>query len=283
MNKKSNQPLLAGVIGHPIAHSLSPKVHSYWLKKHRISGAYVPLEIKPENLGKTIKQLGDRGFRGVNITVPYKEAVFSMIDRIDDTARKIGAVNTIIINEDDLTVGLNTDAFGFLQNILYKLPNWKASSGPAVVLGAGGASRSVCNALVDEGCPEIRLVNRTIAKAEMIQKQYGSTVKVYSWKEKDNILEGANFLVNTTVLGMVRMKGLDICLDRLPNKSLVCDLVYAPLKTELLTMASARGNPIIDGLGMLLHQACPGFKAWFGVMPAVTDELYQHLKNSVQV
>ena len=213
------------------------------------------------------------GFRGVNVTVPHKEAALAAVDEADALARRIGAVNTIVVGADGKLTGTNTDGFGFLENLKAGAPEWNVAGGPAVVLGAGGAARAVAVALIDAGAPEIVLVNRTRARAEKIAADLGGPLVVWDWDDRAAALAGVNLLVNTTTLGMTGKAALDISLDALPTGALVNDIVYAPLQTELLAAASARGNPVVDGLGMLLHQARPGFEAWFGVAPEVTPDL----------
>ena len=265
----SGKAKLAGVIGWPVSHSRSPRLHGYWLEKHGIDGAYVPLAVPPERLEDAIRALPALGFRGANVTVPHKEAAARIVDRIDPVAKRIGAVNTIVVGEDGLLEGRNTDAYGLITNLRQGAPGWRPESGPALVLGAGGAARAVVAALVAAGVPEVRLHNRTAAKAEALARDIGGPVRVVG----EPALSGAALLVNTTTLGMAGQPPLDLDLAGLPRGAVVTDIVYTPLITPLLAAARARGNPIVDGLGMLLHQAVPGFEAWFGVRPEVTNEL----------
>ncbi len=264
---------LAGVMGWPVAHSLSPRLHGHWLKRYGIDGAYVPLAVRPGDLEKCLRSLGPMGFRGVNITVPHKQMALEICDQTDEEAGRIGAVNTISVGDDGRLVGSNTDGFGFLENIKSQNPAWRADRGPAVVLGAGGAARGVCTALMGAGAPEIKLVNRTLARAQALAGDLGGTISAHGWEERGDCLEGAALLVNTTSLGMQGEAELDLDLAGLPSEALVTDIVYAPLETSLLAGAKMRGNPAIDGLGMLLHQARPGFAAWFGAEPQVDGEL----------
>lgn len=268
----SGKARLAGVMGWPVEHSLSPRVHGYWLEHHRIDGAYVPLTVAPEDLETALSALPALGFRGVNLTVPHKERALGLCPEVDDLARRIGAVNTVVVRDGKL-VGSNSDAFGFLENLKAGAPDWRADAAPAVVLGAGGAARAVVTALVDAGAPEVRIVNRTRARAESLAASLDGALSVHAWDRRHATLSGAGLLVNTTTLGMVGQPPLDLDLDGLPPDSLVTDLVYAPLVTPLLEAAGARGNPVVDGLGMLLHQARLGFEAWFGVRPEVTAAL----------
>ena len=271
----SDSEIKAGVMAWPASHSLSPHLHRYWLKIFNINGTYDPIEVAPEHFANVLRSLPEKGFSGVNITLPHKVAALKVVDTADHIARRIGAVNTIIIKTDGSLEGTNTDAFGFLENISNIQPNWDARSGPAVVLGAGGAARAICVALLDAGVPEIRLLNRTRLKADVIGNELGGAISTIDWEKRSEALSDAAFLVNTTSLGMKGMAPLDIELSSLPKSASVCDIVYTPIETGLLAAARARGNIAIDGLGMLLHQARPGFEAWFGKQPDVTDELRQ--------
>jgi shikimate dehydrogenase len=269
----SGRAKLAGVMGWPVAHSLSPRLHGYWLERYGVDGAYVPLNVRPEDLADAVRALPKLGFAGVNVTVPHKEAVVALVDELDSAARRIGAVNTIVVGAGGKLEGRNTDAFGFIENLRHGAPGWNAKSGPAVVLGSGGAARAVCAALVDAGVPELRLVNRTRERAERLAQAIGGPVKVTPWPDRARALDGAGLLVNTTTLGMEGAGALEIDLARLPPAAVVTDIVYVPLETPLLKAAAARGHMVVDGLGMLLHQARPGFAEWFGPMPEVTAEL----------
>jgi shikimate dehydrogenase len=269
----SGQAKLAGVLGWPVSHSRSPRLHGFWLRQYRIDGAYVPLAVRPESFVEAVRALPLLGFRGANVTVPHKEAALAAMDRVEDLARRIGAVNTIVIDADGRLEGRNTDGFGFLESLRAQQPGWQAAAGPAVLLGAGGAARAVAVALIDAGAPEIRLVNRTVSRAERLARDVGGPVRVFAWDDLAAALAGAALLVNTTTLGMAGQPPLELDLDPLPPEAVVNDIVYAPLETALLARARARGNPVVDGLGMLLHQARPGFAAWYGVEPEVTPDL----------
>ncbi len=264
---------VAAVIGWPIGHSLSPRLHGFWLQHYGIDGAYIPLAVEPENFERVFRALPGLGFAGVNVTIPHKEAALACCDEADDVARRIGAANTITVREDGSLLAQNSDVFGFAENLRTSLPEWEATRGPAVVVGAGGAARAVYVALMDMGCPEIRLVNRSPQRAETLTHDLGGPFRVLPWTERAAALEDAALLVNTTALGMSGQVALDLDLDRLPFDAVVTDIVYTPLETPLLTAAKAHGNRIVDGLGMLLHQGRPGFANWFGAEPEVTDEL----------
>lgn len=260
---------LAGVIGAPIAHSKSPQLHGHWLKKHEISGHYVPLHVEPNDLEKVVRTLPDMGFIGVNLTIPHKEAILKIADIVTDEAVLIGAANTLTFREDGKIHADNTDGYGFIENLRAGAPDWDATSGPAVVLGAGGAARAVIVSLLDAGVPEIRLTNRTRGRADHLAYDFGSRVHVFDWPSAKNLLDDAALLVNTTSLGMVGKPELQVPLDGLHLGTFVTDLIYAPLKTDLLRVAEERNCTTVDGLGMLLHQAVPAFERWFGVRPIV--------------
>ena len=264
---------LAGVMGWPVAHSRSPALHGHWLAAHGIDGAYVPMAVKPENLRRALQTLPLLGFAGCNLTIPHKEEAMRIVDEYDPAAKRAGSINTIILRADGRILGSSTDGYGFLAALRAALPAFSAAAGPAAVLGAGGAARAIVAALLDDGAPEIRLVNRTPERAAKLAKTLGGAIRGIAWEARTEALAGASLLVNATSLGMEGQPPLDLPLDRLPRDAVVNDIVYVPLETDLLARARARGNPAVDGLGMLLHQARPGFEAWFGVMPAVTPEL----------
>jgi shikimate dehydrogenase len=268
----SGKAKLAGILGYPVSHSKSPRLHNHWIAHYGLDGVYVPLPVAPEHLAETVKALRHVNFAGGNVTVPHKEAVLALVDELDPLAARIGAVNTLVIGADGRLTGRNTDAIGFLLN-LQEIPGFSARSGPAVILGAGGAARAACAALLQEDVPEIRLVNRSLDRARSLAANLGGPIVPIEWSGREEALEGAALLVNSTSLGMTGQPPLDLSLDRLPESALVNDLVYAPLETDLLAAARSRGNPTADGIGMLLHQARPGFKAWFGVMPDITPEI----------
>ncbi len=273
----SGKAKVAGVMGWPVGHTLSPRLHGYWLETYGIDGAYVPFAVAADALARAMAALPALGLAGVNLTVPHKEAAIALVDSCDDAARRIGAINTVVVESDGGLHGFNTDGYGFIESVRQGAPTWKATAGPAVVIGAGGAARAICVALQDAGVPEIRVINRTKRRAAKLVADFGRPLQAVSWEERSAALDGAAFLVNTTALGMTGQPGLEIMLDALPTTAVVTDIVYSPLMTGLLTAASARGNPIVDGLGMLLHQGRPGFAAWFGRDPDVTPELRAHV------
>ncbi|CUH51465.1 shikimate dehydrogenase [Shimia marina] len=266
---------LAGVIGHPIAHSKSPLLHGHWLKTYGIPGHYVPLEVEADALGDVLKMMPKMGFVGCNVTIPHKEHVVQYVDQITDRATLIGAVNTLIFRPDGGILGDNTDGYGFIENLRQGAPEWDAAAGPAVVLGAGGAARAVVASLLDAGAPEILLTNRTRIRADNLREDFGARVKVVEWVQAGNILEEGATLVNTTSLGMAGKSKLRVPMDGLRKETVVTDLVYTPLITSLLKTAQEAGCVTVDGLGMLLHQAVPGFERWFGRRPVVDDATRQ--------
>ena len=262
---------LAGVIGDPIGHSRSPRVHGHWLRRHGIDGHYVPLHVAPDRLADTLSLLPTLGFAGLNVTLPHKEAVFARADVVTDRARAVGAANTLTFRDGQILAD-NTDGYGFIANIHQAAPRW-TSDGPALILGAGGAARGVVAALLAAGVPSVTLVNRTQARADGLADEFGSRVRVRPWSQVTEAVADHDLLVNTTSLGMTGQPSLDLDLSGLTSRSIVCDIVYTPLETPLLTAARGQGATVVDGLGMLLHQAVPGFGTWFGVMPAVDDDL----------
>lgn len=268
--------LKAGVMGWPVAHSRSPRLHGYWLKQYGIDGTYVHLPVAPEDLPAALGKLSADGFAGVNLTVPHKEAALALVDEISPQAARIGAINTIFVRGGRLH-GTNTDAYGFIAALRAGAPDYDPRKHPAVIIGAGGAARAVCTALQDAGCPDVRLVNRTRERAEKLARDLGAPVTVAAWENRNQIIESAGVLVNCTTMGMSGQPALDLDLARLPSAAVVNDIVYTPLETPLLAAARARGNPVVDGLGMLLYQAQAGFEGWFGVKPAVTPELRAHV------
>lgn len=283
----------AAVIGYPVKHSLSPAIHNYWIKKYGIDGEYGLLETKPENLEGTLRGLKAYDYAGCNLTVPHKVEAFKYMDRITDAAKIIGAVNTVKVEDSGSLTGTNTDYIGFKDNITEYLskhhPEHKMEK--AVIIGAGGAARAVVAAVVAMNIKQIVVVNRTRDKAKILKnelssfsmdgKDYSADIIIGNWKDRNELLENADLLVNTTILGMEGQNPLDIDLDYLPDYALVNDIVYRPLQTELLRKAEVRGNKVLDGLGMLLYQAVGGFELWFGVKPEVTDDLRKLVEGNL--
>jgi len=264
---------LAGVIGHPIAHSKSPRLHGHWLRRYGVPGHYIPMDVAPENLAEVVRALPKAGFVGVNVTIPHKEAILDIADLVTDRATLIKAANTLIFRKDGKIHADNTDGYGFIENIRQRAPDWDPKAGPAAVIGAGGAARAVVAALLDVGVPEIMISNRTRIRAEQLQTDFGKRITVVEWVQAGNMLEDAKTVVNTSSLGMVGQPELRVPLDGLNRDALVTDLVYNPLQTRLLREATEMGCTTVDGLGMLLHQAVPGFERWFGTRPEVDDDL----------
>jgi len=277
----SGKAKLAGVVGWPVGHSLSPRLHGFWLAEHGIDGAYVPLPVRPEDCRAALKMLPKLGFAGINVTVPHKQAAAETMDSLDAAAERTGAVNTVVVESDGRLAGSNTDGFGFLENLKAGVKGWQPTAGTAVVVGAGGAARAIVAALLDAGSPALRLVNRTPAKAEALAADIGGAIDVVAWADRDAALADAALLVNATSLGMRGSAPLQLDLAALPKAAVVTDIVYAPLETPLLKAAAARGHRTVDGLGMLLHQARPGFRRWFGVEPKVTPALRDFVLKDV--
>ena len=278
--------LRAGVIGWPVSHSLSPCLHSYWLKKYGIVGSYEAIAVTPENVAGILEVLEQRNFKGANITVPYKEQILKQLKETDEISQRIGAVNTIVFDNNTWR-GTNTDAYGFMESLRNNSDYWK--DGLALVLGAGGASRAVCVGLLDEGF-NVVIANRSVHKAEAVQQHINHPrLKICAWEEKEKFMPDAALLVNTTVLGMKGQKPLEISFSRLHQAAYVADIVYNPERTartrrfsnptitEFLAQATEHGHQVIDGLNMLLYQAQPGFEMWFGIKPEVTRALRSHV------
>lgn len=261
----------AAVIGHPVAHSLSPSIHNYWFRRYGIEGEYTALDIEPADLAARLSVLAQEGYAGFNVTVPHKQTVIPLCRHLDDSARAIGAVNTVVIRNGALE-GHNTDAYGFVENLREQQPHLALSSIPALLLGAGGAARAAVYGLIQEGCPEIVLANRSRENAELLARDFPS-VRVVEWSAREDVCAEVGLLVNTTVLGMKSQDPLMMNLTHLPPHAVVYDIVYKPLMTDLLRAAQIRGHAIVTGIGMLLHQARPAFASWTGVHPEVTAEL----------
>ncbi len=264
---------IAGVMGWPVRHSRSPQLHGHWLRLHNIDGSYIPMPVRPADIQQALRALPVLGMAGTNVTLPHKQAALAAMDNVTDTAQRIGAVNTVIVGADGKLSGDNTDAYGFMENLRQLAPGWQPGAAPAVILGAGGAAQAICVALQDAGVPRLTITNRTAARAQALAAALDPFCQVVPWPERAAALADAGLLVNTTSLGMAGAPPLDLDLTRLPPDAVVADIVYTPLETALLAAAGQRGNVVVDGLGMLLHQARPGFRAWFGVDPQVTPAL----------
>ena len=273
--------LLAGVMGWPVMHSRSPMMHNYWFKKHGLAGTYVPLAIRPEHLSAALRGLHPLGFAGVNVTIPHKQEAMKMVHEVDTLAKSIGAISCVVVRSDGSLAGTNNDCYGFIHAVRQEQPGWQADAGPVVVIGAGGGSRAVCYGLAQEGAREIRVVNRTLARAKGIAQEFGGPIKALPWERRHEVLEGAAMVVNTTSCGMVGQPALDIELDKLPQSAVVADIIYIPLETPFLAAARRRGNSTINGLGMLLNQGRPAWKAWFGIEPEVTPELRAMVERTI--
>ena len=272
---------LAGVMGWPVAHSRSPLIHNHWLAEYGIAGAYVPFAIRPDDLERALRALSALGIAGVNLTLPHKVLAIDLVDRIDASAQSIGAANLIVVAPDGTLEGRNTDAFGFMASLRDAVPTFDATRGPAIVLGAGGAARAIVHGLQAAGATDIRIVNRTRDRADELAARFGSGVSTHEWTSREAILADAALVVQTTSLGMKGEAALDLRLDHLRRDAVIADIVYTPLRTPLLAAAKDRGHPIVEGLGMLLHQARPSFAAWFGPMPAITPSLRAMVEASV--
>lgn len=263
----------AAITGHPVSHSRSPLIHGYWLEKHGLEGEYGRVDVLPENAEHFYGNFADSGLIGANVTVPFKETAARACDWLDDAASAMGAANTLWLDDAGRLCGANTDGLGFLGNLDQLAPDWDEMPGTAVVLGAGGAARAIVWALLSRKYTTVHIVNRTREKAEKISDEFGNGTIAHGWENLGTTLARADVLVNTTSLGMTGKPPLEIDLKNLPATALVNDIVYSPLETDLLKQAAARGNPTVDGIGMLLHQAVPAFERWFGERPVVTDEL----------
>jgi shikimate dehydrogenase len=271
----------ACVIGWPVEHSRSPLIHRYWLGKYGIEGAYEKEAVDPKDLGQFLGSLAARGYVGANVTLPHKEAALRLAAVADEAARAIGAANTLWLDHAGRLCASNTDAYGFITNLDAQAPGWNERRRPVMVLGAGGAARAILHGLLAEGATRILLANRTRERAETLAQAFGAAVEVFDWSDRNRALVGCGLLVNATSLGMTGKAGLDIDLAALPRDAVVADIVYSPLETPLLAAARGRGNRVVDGLGMLLHQAVPGFEHWFGVRPEVTPALRAHVAASL--
>jgi shikimate dehydrogenase len=263
---------LAGVIGCPVAHSRSPQIQNHWLRTYGIDGYYMPMHVEPQDLETVIRSLPKAGFVGANITLPHKEAVMQIADKVTDRATLMGAANTLIFRQDGSILADNTDGYGFITNLHQGAPDWKPNAGPALVLGAGGACRAVIASLVEAGVPEIMLSNRTRERADQLRSEFGKRIRVVDWIQAGNAVEEASLVVNATSLGMEGKRPLRVPMDGLQSSCVVTDLVYTPRETDLIKAGKEAGCTVVDGLGMLLHQAVPGFERWFGQRPKVDED-----------
>ena len=272
---------MAGVMGWPVMHSRSPMMHNYWMEQQGLAGTYVPLAIEPGKIGPALRAMHPLGFAGCNLTIPHKQDAMEIVDEVDEVAKKIGAISCVVVRDDGSLFGTNNDWLGFLGNLKEFRPDWRADAGPVTVIGAGGGSRAVCYALLDQGVTEIRLVNRTRERAEKLAEEFGGPIEVHSWEERHDALDGVAMAVNVTSQGMQGETALDIQLDALPVDAIAADIIYIPLETPFLAAARARGNPTLNGVGMLLHQGPPAWKRWFGVEPQVTPDLRAKMEKSI--
>jgi shikimate dehydrogenase len=273
--------LLAGVMGWPVMHSRSPLLHGYWMKQLGLAGAYVPLAIEPPGLGAALRALHPLQFAGCNLTIPHKQEAMRIVDEVDAIGRTIGAISCVVVRADGSLFGTNNDWYGFVENLKAGAPDWRGDAGPAVVFGAGGGARAVCYGLLQLGVPAIRLVNRTVERAQALAADFDARIEVVSWDERHDVVAGASTVVNATSAGMVGIPPLDVRLDGAEPGALVADIIYTPLETPFLAAARARGNRTVNGLGMLLHQGRPAWRAWFGIEPAVTPELRALIEASL--
>ena len=272
---------MAGVMGWPVMHSRSPLMHNYWMKQQGLEGTYVYFAIKPGELGPALRALHPLGFSGCNLTIPHKLDAMDIVDEVDDVAGKIGAISCVIVGEDGTLFGTNNDWLGFLGNLKQLAPNWRGNDGPVAVIGAGGGGRAVCYALLQEGVPEIRLVNRSHDRAKTLANEFGGPIDVMLWEARHEALSGVTMVVNVTNQGMVGEKALDLKLNALPQSAIAYDIIYTPLESPFLALARTRGNQTINGLGMLLHQGPPAWTRWFDLEPIVTEELRETMEHSI--
>lgn len=270
-----NTFVMAGIMGWPVAHSRSPVIHNHWIRQNGLNGAYGLFPVQPDNIEQAVRGLRALGLAGCNVTIPHKVSVMQFMDVVDPLAMRMGAINTIVVTPEGALYGFNNDGYGYIQCLRDAKPDWQAKAGPATVLGAGGAARAIVLSLLDQGATSIRLINRTRDKAQALADEFGAGVQVFDWSERHDALTDIALLVNTTNQGMHGQPALDLKLDALPQSALVSDAIYIPLETPLLRDARLRGNSTVNGLGMLLNQARPAFKAWFGVMPEITPALHQ--------
>ena len=269
------------VIGHPISHSRSPMIHGHWLAENAIEGRYERIDVAPGDLAAFVARMRQGAWLGGNVTVPHKQAVLPLLDRLSDDARALGAVNTIY-RDGDLLCGDNTDAAGFLGHLDASAPFWQDTVRTALILGAGGASLAIVHGLHRRGVARIMVANRDPARARALADRFGTGIEAVAWEERSTLVAAADLIVNTTSLGMVGQPPLEIDLSALKATAIVDDIVYVPLETPLLAAARQRGATAVDGLGMLLNQAIPGFERWFGVRPVISPDLRAILENDIR-
>ena len=277
----SDKFCMAAVMGWPVMHSRSPLMHNYWMAQQGLTGTYVPLAIEPGQIGQALRAMHPLGFAGCNLTIPHKLDAMAVVDEVDEVAKRIGAISCVVVNEDGSLFGTNNDWLGFLGHLNEHYPDFRADAGPVAIIGAGGGGRAVCHAMLHEGAPEIRLVNRTPEEPLAIAEEFGGPIYPTLWEDRHETLDGVVAVVNATSQGMSGMPALDIKLDALPRSALAIDIIYTPLETPFLTAARDRGNPTLNGIGMLLHQGPPAWKRWFDLDPTVTPELYKLLEDSL--
>lgn len=273
---------LAGVMGWPVMHSRSPMMHNHWFDQQGLKGAYLPLAIRPDGLAAALRALPALGFSGCNLTIPHKQAAMAIVDEVDEVATAIGAISCVVVRPDGTLYGTNNDWRGFIGNIQQALPDLRWNAGPALVVGAGGGARAICYALLHQGAQDIRVVNRTPENAQALSAQFGGKITVLRWEDRHEVLADVAMVVNVTNQGMVGQPPLDLRLDHLPKTALVADIIYTPLDPPLLAAARARGNPAINGLGMLLHQGIPAWQSWFEITPTLSEDLRTMLETGIK-
>jgi shikimate dehydrogenase len=272
---------MAAVMGWPVMHSLSPLMHNTWMEQEGLKGTYVPLAIEPGTLEPALRALPSLGFAGCNLTIPHKLDAMTIVDEVDEVARKIGAMSCVVVRENGTLFGTNNDWLGFVGNLKQFFPDFRADTGPVTVIGAGGGGRAVCYAMLDQGAREIRLVNRTPEEPALIAAEFGGPITPVAWAERHAALDGAVMVINATSQGMKGEPALDIQLNTLPVSALAVDIIYTPPETPFLAAARMRGNPTLNGLGMLLHQGPAAWKRWFGIEPAITDALRRRMEQAL--
>lgn len=266
-------PERAGVIGWPVSHSRSPAIFTYWFQRYGVNGTYDRIAVSPEEFPRRLRGIAASGYQGVNVTVPHKEAAFRAVDRCTDRARRIGSVNLVTVLPGGLLLGDSADGYGFIESLRAQIPGWRPESGPAALIGAGGSALAIADVLLASGVGALRIINRTRARAEALAARFPGDHAVFDLQDADRGVADAALIVNTSTLGMEGQPELDLSLSQAQPAAAVSDIVYAPLETRLLAEARARGMPVADGIGMLLHQARPAFERWFGVSPRVDDAL----------